>query len=340
MKHSNNSVCAIILAAGKGTRMKSSTPKVLHKVAGTPMIHRIMEQLHQIGVNSFCLILGEHTSSLVSSIDTDVPFTAVQQMNLLGTGDAVAAAAAAFEGCKLPPYTSSRLLDGGGINSDYVLIAAGDTPAIDKAILTDFMDKTIACNADISLIGMKHPHPSGYGRLVMKDNQLDAIVEEKDANTEQKQINLCNTGVIMARTSTLFSLLHQLDNNNAQSEYYLTDCFEIAKARGSNVYVHQTDQYECFNGVNNRSQLETVESYVMKQIRQRWMLQGVTFHLADTTYIEDSVTIGQDTEIGSNCTLIGSTSIGAGCTIGHKCIIQNKVIEDGQVIPSGTQLIG
>ena len=176
---------------------------------------------------------------------------------------------------------------------------------------------------------MDHPTPTGYGRLICDDKQnLIKITEEKDTSPEEKKITLCNSGVIFANTEYLFELLAALSDDNAQNEYYLTDCFEISKNRGDPAKVFITDDYETFAGINNRQQLAEVESFMVTKKIQKLMTNGVGFHLPLTTYIEDDVEIGEDTVIGANCSLLSGTRIGKSCVIDHGLVLKDISIPD------------
>ncbi|SMF66776.1 NTP transferase domain-containing protein [Pseudobacteriovorax antillogorgiicola] len=338
MTHPNPHICAILLAAGKGTRMKSKLPKVLHEVAGTPILSRILHTLRSSGVQQHCLVLGGDLQNFDGILKENSDITCVIQKNRRGTGDAVASALCAFEGYNVPSYASGEVYAGSVVNASHVLISAGDTPALSAKVLSDFVERSLAEDAKLSVIGMRHPKPFGYGRLVVNDGTLDKIVEEKDADAETRKINLCNTGVIFAETKFLFDLVHQLNNNNAQGEYYLTDCFELAREQGSPAMVFETEEFRSFDGVNNRSQLCQIEDWIIAQKRLELMQEGVTFKLQDTCYVEDQVSIGPDSTIGPHCSLIGHTKIGANCVIGAQCIIENQILPDGTVIEPGSVL--
>ena len=171
----------------------------------------------------------------------------VKQVNRLGTGDAVASAALAFKDQTLAEYCQSELIHGEKISSDYILITAADTPAISSEVIKSFIEKTVESKLALSVIGIRLPNPFGYGRLIKTQNgSLSKIVEQKDASEDEKKINLCNSGVILAKTDLLFKLIHKLNNNNAQKEYYLTDCFELANLEGESVSIFETDEYESF----------------------------------------------------------------------------------------------
>lgn len=338
MPSSHPSICAIILAAGKGTRMKSELPKVLHPVAGTPILSRIMNTLKSSGVQHNCLVLGGDLQNFDQILKENDDITCVVQENRLGTGDAVASALLALDGCKTPHYSKSRIHSGSKIEADYLLITAGDTPALSSKVIKDFIDTCLENKTKLGVIGMEHTTPFGYGRIILDGSSLEKIVEEKDATAEEKQVTLCNSGVIFAETRLLNDILQKLTNNNAQEEYYLTDCFSLAKEAKEKTFVYRTKDYKSFDGVNNRIQLCEIEEWLVQQKRLELMTEGVTFKLPETCYIEDNVKIGRDTVIGPNCAILGGTVIGSNCVIGANSVLEDQNISDGQTLKPGTIL--
>jgi bifunctional UDP-N-acetylglucosamine pyrophosphorylase/glucosamine-1-phosphate N-acetyltransferase len=253
----------IILAAGKGTRMKSDLPKVLHTLDGKPMLSWVTDALRASGVSQLCLVLSEDLDGFHEFLSAQPDTLVAIQKNRLGTGDAVAAAAYAFKQVQVPKFTAGRLHQGDQVQSDAVLICAGDIPAIRSQALKEFIEASEQAGAKLSVLGMDVPDPKGYGRLVVEEgNILKSIVEEKDADEATRAITLCNTGVIYGDTSVVFELLGDLKPNNAQGEYYLTDCFELARARDIPTYVHVAADYREFAGVNDREQLTNLERWL------------------------------------------------------------------------------
>ena len=248
--------------------MRSKLPKVLHPVCGVPIVKRVKSCLRDANIENHILVLGE-TGSHFASLVADPDFAAVvQQKNRLGTADAVAACHVALEQTAVPSYAAGNLLAGAATQPDYVIITAADTPALDPAIIADFISESQNRGADLSVIGMIQPTPFGYGRLVVENGRLQKIVEEKDASATERQIQLCNSGVIFAKSKTLFELLSAIDNHNSQGEYYLTDCFKVAEDRGLSIYVHETDHFQSFAGVNTRQQLAAVEAVAANSVKK------------------------------------------------------------------------
>lgn len=338
--HSQNdahSIAAIVLAAGKGTRMKSEIPKVLHKICGLPMVAHVVRTLSTAGIAEKCIVIGGDVELLQNTLSEFGKFTYTLQLDRLGTGEAVACAGFGLKDVVPPKFASGSLLAGPQITANYVLICAGDTPAMDPDIITEFVKSCLANHKKLAVLGMNHPEPRGYGRLITDSKQqLLRIVEEKDANEDERKVTLCNSGVIFAEKVHLFKLLAALTPNNAQNEYYLTDCFALSLEQGEPAMVWTSSDYGSFDGVNDRIQLAKLEERMLAKIRQRWMTDGVSFTLAQSTYIEAEVILGRDTRIGPHASLMGKTSIGNGCEIGSHVALKNVKIPDGEVVPSGT----
>lgn len=330
---------ALVLAAGKGTRMKSELPKVLHPVCGRPMLEHILDCLGTCGISNqhICLVLGGDLEAFAPILQNRA-CSVVEQHQRRGTGDAVASTALAFSHQTPPPYTDAKLLAGGDLGAEDLIICAGDTPALRAEILEAFIQQCRQKNSDLAVIGMNHPEPTGYGRLLVNDQQeLLGIIEEKDATAEQKRITLCNTGVIYAKRALLFDLLSQITCNNAQGEYYLTDCFGLARKQAKAVDVFSCQDFQSFAGVNRRDQLAAIEAWMIAGFRAKHMESGVSFQLPETVYLEDQVTIGTDTTIGSGCAIFRGATIGSHCIIGPNCVIYSgATISDGTIISAGT----
>lgn len=258
----NRSIAGIVLAAGKGTRMQSSTPKVLHKLDDKTLLECVIESLLAAEVVDLAIVLGGEVESFYPITNKYPSARICEQKERRGTGDAVASAACAFNQSKQIPYSHSLLLKGDKINAEYCIICAGDTPLLPSDVVSEFINESIALNTPLSVIGMIHPKPFGYGRLVTEGKNLIKIVEEKDATAQIKEINLCNSGVIFAKTTVLFDLLGALTPNNTQSEYYLTDCFEIARKKGLETHVFETTDYEGFQGINTKDQLANAKEWL------------------------------------------------------------------------------
>lgn len=259
MKNIDQQVAGIILAAGKGSRMQSNLPKVLHLLDGKPLLERVYDTLKNVGIQDICLVLSSETAPFEGFLASH-PNTAVCiQKNRLGTADAVAAAHSAFKDAAPAPYSQGQLVKGRPSKKKYVLICYGDTPCLEKKTLSEFVSQSLAQKKRLSVIGMIHPEPTGYGRIIRdKQGAMLKIVEEKDASDEERKVNLCNTGIVFAEISFLYKLLSEVNNVNAQGEFYLTDCFKLSKEAGEDVFVYETDQYRSFDGVNTPQQLQAL----------------------------------------------------------------------------------
>ena len=263
LEKSSQSVTAVVLAAGMGTRMKSDLPKVLHEVCGKPMVVHVIEALKNSGVNRVGLVLSNQLELFQTFLDSYPDLEVCVQEKRRGTGDAVASSAVFFEGVTEPHYSQLSLRRGNKKSVDHVIICAGDTPALDHGVLREFIEDHIKEDSSVSVLGMDLHNPSGYGRLVTdSDGNLSQIVEHKDSTDDQLKITVCNTGVILAKTDDLFSYLDQLNCDNAQGEYYLTDIIAIAKSRSRKVRAFITSDWESFMGVNTLEQKKEVENFM------------------------------------------------------------------------------
>ena len=217
-------------------------------------------------MQKICLVLGSDVEPFEDFLATHKKLTICIQNHPKGTADAVASAAFAFEGTTPADYCSGAFHSGPKLNQKYVLIGYGDTPCIPSSLLLDFVQKSIDQDADMALIVMDHPNPEGYGRVLLDaQGRFDRIVEEKDANEFEKTITLCNSGVVFAKTETLFDALVKVSNQNAQKEYYLTDTFDLAKQSQKDVFIYKTSNFQAFNGVNTKEQLANLERWFRNQ---------------------------------------------------------------------------
>lgn len=253
-------VASIILAAGMGKRMKSPLPKVLIPIHNKPMVQWVLDALTKAGINQHCIVIGGDLEPFEGIRSHNTHATFVEQVERKGTGDAVASAYPAFEtSSSAAHFMQSKHVSGDKITAEHVLICTGDAPYQDASLITDFIEKAQSSKADLAVIGMQVPDPFGYGRIVEDaSGKFSSIVEEKDASDEIKKIKTCNSGVIYAKTDQLFELITRLTTKNEQKEYYLTDCFEMAVQEGLTVYVHKTDRWQNFLGVNTPDQLESL----------------------------------------------------------------------------------
>lgn len=338
-------VAVVILAAGRGVRMKSTTPKVLHKVAGLPMIQIVYNSCQIAGLGDTCVVVGPELEARVDEIiqsKKNVAFAVQRERQ--GTADAVASASVCFKNIPKPSYNTSDKLSGPEISAEYCLIVPGDCPLVEPNVLKEFVSYCLYQeNNSLGVIGMNIKNPSGYGRLILDQNGLlEKVVEEKDASEEQKKVKLCNTGVIFAEVKALFECLSRITNDNRSSEYYLTDCFELFRQSQNAATVFQTQGQDSFLGVNNPHQIAAVEKLLIQRIVQQFQEQGVRFLLPETCYIETNVIIEAGAKIWPFCTLKGNTIIESGASIGSRVSLENchigrsAVVEDGCVLKGRT----
>ena len=302
---------AVILAAGKGTRMKSKLPKVLHKVGGHPMLEHVMDAAEAAGCRDNVVVIG-HGAELVRELVGDRARIALQAEQL-GTGHAVLQAADT-----LKDFTGT------------VMILCGDTPLLEAEELEKFYAEHVKSGAAATVMSALMDDPFGYGRILRDANgDVAGIVEQKDASEEQKQIKEINTGNYCVEAPLLFEVLRTLGNNNAQGEYYLTDVLAKLRAMGKKVGGVITADSEMIMGVNSRRQLAEAESVMRRRIAERHMDDGVTLMDPASTFIEKSVKIAPDTVIYPNTWLQGATEIGEDCEIGPNVRLENVKVADG-----------
>ena len=302
---------AVILAAGKGTRMKSKLPKVLHKVGGHPMLEHVMDAAEAAGCRDNVVVIG-HGAELVRELVGDRARIALQAEQL-GTGHAVLQAADT-----LKDFTGT------------VMILCGDTPLLEAGELEKFYAEHVKSGAAATVMSALMDDPFGYGRILRDANgDVAGIVEQKDASEEQKQIKEINTGNYCVEAPLLFEVLRTLGNNNAQGEYYLTDVLAKLRAMGKKVGGVITADSEMIMGVNSRRQLAEAESVMRRRIAERHMDDGVTLMDPASTFIEKSVKIAPDTVIYPNTWLQGATVIGEDCEIGPNVRLENVKVADG-----------
>lgn len=302
-------ITTIILAAGKGTRMRSDLPKILHKIANRPLLQHVYDTARQLENNAVKIVVG-HGAELVREALKGLDADWLEQKQQLGTGHAVQQA-------------SDQITD-----TDTALILYGDVPLLKLAtvesLIVNVNDRSLA------LLTVNLANPSGYGRIVRSvTGQVTKIVEEKDATDGEKQINEINTGIMAVQGKQLKKWLGQLNNNNAQGEYYLTDVIEMAVADQINIVTSQPETEDEVLGVNNRIQLSHLERVYQQEQANSLMERGVT--LKDPARFDQRGVIenlGQDIEIDINVILEGKNSIGNNVKIGANTSIKNSIIGD------------
>ena len=306
----------IILAAGKGTRMKSPLPKVLHPTCGQPMIRKVITEYKKAGGKEIRVVLGFGQEIIRPIIEPMGVFCFVQK-DQLGTADAVKAA---------EPSTLSGT----------VVIANGDHPLVHAKEIENLVNEFENSSLDLAVVSSKIKNPYGLGRIVRDSSgKLQAIVEEKDASHESKRIREINSGMYLVRGNIFEKILPLIDNNNQQKEYYLTDLVSLSISHGKSVDALCGSRRVSF-GVNSQMELAQANKFLFRQKAKDLMDSGVMFLDPNNTYIEDSVTVKSGTLIYPGVHLKGNTHIGKGCTIGPNSFIEDSEILDSVQILSGT----
>jgi bifunctional UDP-N-acetylglucosamine pyrophosphorylase / glucosamine-1-phosphate N-acetyltransferase len=308
----------LILAAGKGTRMRSDLPKVLHPIGGKALVQHVVDTARQVGGEQLLIIVGHGAEKVEERMAApDVKF--VLQAQQLGTGHAVQQA--------LPQLR----------NDATVLILYGDVP-LTRA---ETLQKLIAGVSEnqMGLLTVNMQDPTGYGRIVRDaSGAVTAIVEHKDASDEQKKIAEINTGIMAVKAKHLQKWLPALKNNNAQGEYYLTDIIAMAKADGVAIQVEQPDAVEEVEGINNRQQQAALERFYQKQKANELMVAGVTLLDPARIDIRGNLTVGRDVVIDVNCVFDGDVELADGVVVEPNCVIINSKIGAGTHVKAYTHI--
>ncbi|WP_455271646.1 bifunctional UDP-N-acetylglucosamine diphosphorylase/glucosamine-1-phosphate N-acetyltransferase GlmU [Rhizobium herbae] len=288
---------AIVLAAGESTRMKSSMSKVLHPVAGRPMIAHVVESLVNASISSAALVLGRDADAVQSAAARDdMDMSAFLQTERLGTGHAVLAAKDAI-----------------AKGYDDILVVFGDTPLITAAPLLAAR-QGLADGNDVVVIGFETADPTGYGRLLVENNELLAIREQKDATEDEKKITYCNGGLMAINGAKALELLGKIGNANAKGEYYLTDIVEIARAEGGKAIAVEAPETE-LTGCNNRAELAMIEAIWQKRRRHEMMVSGVSMIAPETVFLAFDTQVAQDVLIEPNVVFGPGVTIESGAVI-------------------------
>ena len=300
----------VILAAGKGTRMYSKMPKVLHRIGGKPMVERVIDTAAALNPQNICVVIGHGKDQVLDTVKRDVVW--VEQTEQLGTGHAVKTA--------LPHLAAEGR----------TLVLYGDVPLIDTATLETLLE---AAGSEVGLLTDVPADPTGLGRII-RDSQgsVTAIVEEKDADTAQKAVREINTGILVLPNAKLKNWLDNLSSNNAQGEYYLTDVIALARADGVAVHPVQVASSHLAAGVNNKIQLAELERIFQREQAQSLLQAGLTLRDPARFDLRGSLRHGQDVVIDVNVVLEGDNQFGNNVSIGANCVIKNAVIGDNTVI--------
>lgn len=310
MKH----VAAVILAAGEGKRMRSDRAKVLHPLAGMPILAYVVEVVEKLA-RPIVVVVG-HQAEEVRRLLKNRPVRTVIQQKQLGTAHAVLRAQASLSHVRAP-----------------VLILNGDTPLLTCSTLERLIEFHHQRGAHLTLLTARLSDPFSYGRIVRNsEGQIRRVVEESEASPYEKKIQEINTGIYLAEKATLFELLKTVQPNNRQKEYYLTDMIEAAVKQGHRVESLEVSDPQEVLGINTRLDLAQAEKILQSRVLKRFMLEGVTILDPDTTWIDRQALIGRDTVIYPQVRVEGKTIIGEGCTISSHVRLTDSQIESGATI--------
>lgn len=315
----NRTCLAIILAAGVGTRMKSATPKVLHRIGNLPMLGHVLRTATAAGVTRTAVVIGPGAEAVAAFVAMAAPnATTHVQAERLGTAHAVLAAEGAIAGA----------VDAG--EADEILILYGDTPLVTAATMRRVRD-ALAAGSDLVFPGFRPANPAGYGRLIVRDGRVTAIREEKDATEEERKIGICWPGIAAFRGETLLPLLRQVGNRNAKGEYYLTEAVDLANRAGKTVGTVEIDADEV-SGVNDRTQLAHAEGVFQRAMRETAMENGATMTAPSTVWFSYDTEIGKDVTLEPNVFFGPGVKIADGVTIRANCHIEGATIATGAIV--------
>ena len=299
----------VFLAAGKGTRMKSKLHKVLHPLGGRPMLHHLMDTADLLNPSRKVIVVGAGKEQVENSVGEAAEV--VVQEPQLGTGHAVQVTKEALSGFK-----------------GRVLVLYGDVPMVSR----ETMNEMVSNDADVVVLGFTPNDAKAYGRLKVGDSgNLDSIIEYKDASEEEQAIKLCNSGIMALKGDSMFELLDALSNDNAASEYYLTDVVKIANSKGLKCSVSMTSEQEV-TGINSRSELAAAEKMYQQSRRQYFMDEGVTLLDPETVFFSHDTVIGRDVIVGPNVFFGSGVNIADDVTINAFCHIEGASVGVGSSI--------
>lgn len=308
-----NDIIAIVMAAGKGTRMKSKKSKLVQKIYGKEIVKRAVENAKKAGIHNIVTVVGYMKEEVMAVLGNDVQYAVQEEM--LGTGHAVMQATQYLEGKK-----------------GKVLVLNGDVPILRPETIERLLNKSIENKENATLLTAIYDNPKGYGRIVRDEGgNIEAIVEEKDTTDEQKEIKEINAGIYCFDIEALLEALKEINSDNAQGEYYITDVIGIMNAKGLKTGAVIVEDNTEILGINDRIQLEMLTKVLQMRINTEHMKNGVTIEDINTTYIYDDTVIGMDTVIHPNTIIKSGVEIGEDCEIGPNayiregCKLANKV---------------
>ena len=308
----------VILAAGQGTRMKSARPKVIHELAGKPILQHVIETSRALQPDQVIVVIG-HGAEQVRAAMQGEELVYVEQKEQLGTGHAL-----------------RQCLDEIDSGND-VLVLVGDVPMIRVQTMRQLVEES--ADASVGVLSFLPPSPFGYGRIVRTGNGgVSAIVEQKDTTPAEAEIGECNSGILKIRGDRLRDLVTAIENENAQGEYYLTDVVALAAAAGDFVTAVVCDDANEVNGINNQQQLAAVEKLYRERAANELMAEGVKLFDPERIDIRGQVSVGKDVQIDVNCIFEGEVSLGDNVRIGANCVIRDSRIDAGSEIKPMTSI--
>ena len=314
-------LAAVVLAAGEGTRMKSSVPKVLHPLCGRPMLLYVVGALEQLPLERIVVVVGHGSEQVIKTLqrETDVPLEFVEQRVQRGTGDAVSVGLTVFP-------------DDLGEEGD-IIVVPGDTPLLRAETLGDLARLHDESGVAASVLTARLPDPRGYGRIVRgKDGGVEAIVDDWDASADERAIDEVNTSIYCFRRGLLAPALRRLSPENTQGEYYLTDVIAVLRQAGHKVNAMESAEVAEALGVNDQAQLAEAEKALRRRINHFWMREGVRMVDPSRTYIDATVTLGAEVELLPGVVLEGATAVGAGSVIGPDTRLVDTTVGQGATV--------
>ena len=319
----SDNLAVVVLAAGKGTRMKSGLIKVLHPLMGQPMLSHVLNSAKYLNPEYLSVIIGHQAEKVQASINTD-GVVWVRQEEQLGTGHAVFCAREALSQFK-----------------GTVLILSGDVPLLSPQTMMDFLTAHRQNQVDLSVLTVELPDPGGYGRVIRDANgYLERIVEARDASAEELAVHEINSGIYAVSAEPLFDALSRLKPENDQNEYYLTDVVADFRYQGLPIAAIMCPDPQEVMGINDRIELSQAVAYLKWRTNLAWMTAGVTLVSPESTYIETMVKLSRDVVVWPNCHLLGRTIIGDDVEIGPDCLISDSTIGPGAKILKGSVVQG
>ena len=301
-----NNINVLILAAGTGTRMKSKKPKVLHEVAGKPMLNHIIDTCIDAGIKNISVVLGNKQEIIKEFIPNNINI--IHQKKQLGTGDAIKSAR---------NYLNNF--------NGKILILYGDMPLIQKETLKGIIKST---NNNVSIMSFMTDYPKGYGRVIINEDKSVKVIEEKNTTFKEKNNKLCYSGILCAESKKIFLALDKIEKNKNKREYLFTDIFHVLNKLSIPIKVLKGNEAE-LKGVNNREQLAEVDKIFQDRLKAYYMKKGVTILSPDTVYITYGSKIGYDVLIEPNSFIGKNVNIKSSVTIKHGCSIEDAVIDSG-----------